>query len=214
MSTETFWMRLGAYNEATLPIQAVMIIIAAFLTYRVFAKPGAKTDVWMKAFLSFAFAWNGVVFFLFFARNPISTFTGVPLFIVVAALFAVDILTKKTQFRLPDAKWRKVLTVLWILLAFLYPLIGWTLGHAYPKTCTPMMPCPLTVFALGLVAAAAPKVDKKVFAFLLPWALLGLPKCLGALDCYEDCILFAAGVYGLIVLIKDWKARPSEMTSR
>lgn len=214
MSTETFWMRLGAYNEAMLPIQAVMIIIAAFLTYRVFAKPGAKTDVWMKAFLSFAFAWNGVVFFLFFARNPISTFTGVPLFIVVAALFAVDIFTKKTQFRLPDAKWRKVLTVLWILLVFLYPLIGWTLGHAYPKTCTPMMPCPLTVFALGLVAAAAPKVDKKVFAFLLPWALLGLPKCLGALDCYEDCILFAAGVYGLIVLIKDWKARPSEMTSR
>jgi hypothetical protein len=213
MSTEIFWTRLGAYNEATLPIQAVMIIIAAFLTYRVFAKPGAKTDVWMKAFLSFAFAWNGVVFFLFFARNPISTFTGVPLFIVVAVLFAMDIFTKKTQFRLPDAKWRKVLTVLWILLVFLYPLIGWTLGHAYPKTCTPMMPCPLTVFALGLVAAA-PKVDKKVFAFLLPWALLSLPKCLGALDCYEDCILFAAGVYGLIVLIKDWKARPSEITPR
>jgi hypothetical protein len=203
MSTETFWTRIGAYNEATLPIQAVMIIMAAFLTYRLFAKPGTRTDVWMKAFLSFAFAWNGVVFFLIFARNPISTFTGVPLFIVVAVLFAVDIFTKKTQFRFPDAKWRKVLTVLWVLLAFLYPLIGWTLGHVYPKTCTPMMPCPLTVFALGLVAAAAPKVDKKVLAFLLPWALLGLPKCLGALDCYEDCILFAAGVYGLIVLIKE-----------
>jgi hypothetical protein len=77
-----------------------------------------------------------------------------------------------------------------------------------------MMPCPLTVFAIALVAGAAPNVDKKVFVALLPWALMGLPKCLGALDCYEDCILFAAGVYGLIVLIKNWKARPSEMTPR
>jgi hypothetical protein len=215
MSTETFWMRLGAYNEATLPIQAVMIIIAAFLTYRVFAKPGAKTDVWMKAFLSFAFAWNGVVFFLFFARNPISTFTGAPLFIVVAVLFAVDIFTKRTKFHLPDAKWKRGLAIVWLLLVALYPLVGWAfVGHTYPRMLLPLFPCPLTVFAIALVAGATPNVDKKAFIALLPWALMGLPKCFGALDCYEDCILFAAGVYGLIVLIKDWKARPSEMTPR
>jgi hypothetical protein len=209
MSTETFWTQVGAYNEATSPAQLVLIIAAAVLTYRVFTKPGVKTDVLMKAFLSFAFAWNGVVFFLIFVRSPISTFTGVPLFMVVAVLFAVDIFAKKTQFRLPDAKWKKSLTIFWVLLAFLYPLIGWTLGHVYPKTCTPMMPCPLTVFALALVAAAMPHVDRKVYVFLLPWALMGLPKCLGALDCYEDCILFAAGVYSLTILIKSWKNQPA-----
>jgi hypothetical protein len=209
MSTETFWTQVGAYNEATLLVQAVLVIVAAVLTYRVFARPGAKTDMLMKAFLSFAFAWNGVVFFLVFVRNPISTFTGVPLFLIVAILFAVDIFAKKTQFRFPDAKWKKGLAVFWILLAFLYPFIGWALGHVYPRTCTPMMPCPLTVFALALVAAAMPHVDRKVYVFLLPWALMGLPKCLGALDCYEDCILFAAGVYSLIVLIRSWKIQPS-----
>lgn len=207
MNMEVFWAQVGAYNEATLPVQVILVIVAAVLAYRVFARPGAKTDVLMKAFLSFAFAWNGVVFFLIFVRNPISTFTGVPLFLVVATLFTVDVFAKKTEFRLPDAKWKKSLTVFWILLAFLYPFIGWALGHVYPRTCTPMMPCPLTVFALALVAAAMPHVDRKVYIFLLPWALMGLPKCLGALDCYEDCILFAAGVYGLIVLIKSWKAR-------
>jgi hypothetical protein len=210
LSTETFWTQVGAYNEATSLVHLVLVIAAVVLTYRVFTKPGAKTDVLMKAFLAFAFAWNGVVFFLIFARNPISAFTGVPLFMVVAVLFAVDIFTKKTQFRLPDAKWKRSLTIFWVLLAFLYPLIGWALGHVYPKTCTPMMPCPLTVFALALVAAAMPHVDRKVYVFLLPWALMGLPKCLGALDCYEDCILFAAGVYGLIVLIRNWKVQPSD----
>jgi hypothetical protein len=209
MSTETFWLRVGAYNEATWSIQAVMVIAAVILTYLVFAKSGAKADVWMKAFLAFAFAWNGVVFFLIFLRNPVSMFTGVPLFIVVSVLFAVDIFTKKTKFHLPDAKWKRGLTIVWLLLVALYPLVGWVfLGHAVPQTLLPLFPCPLTVFAIALVAAATPNVDKKVFIALLPWALMGLPKCFGALDCYEDCILFAAGGYGLIVLIKNWKARP------
>ena len=44
---------------------------------------------------------------------------------------------------------------------------------------------------------------------LLPWALMGLPKCLGALDCYEDSVLFAAGVCGLVVLIRTWKIASS-----
>ena len=211
MSTETFWTRVGAYNEATLLIQAVMIIAAVILTYRVFAKPGAKTDVWMKAFLSVAFAWDGVVFFLIFLRNPVSMFTGAPLFIAVSVLFAVDILAKKTKLHLPDAKWKRGLTIVWLLLVALYPLVGWVfVGHAYPRTLLPLFPCPLTVFAIALVTAATPNVDKKVFIALLPWALMSLPKCFGALDCYEDCILFAAGVYGLIVLIKNWKAQPSD----
>jgi hypothetical protein len=57
-----------------------------------------------------------------------------------------------------------------------------------------MAPCPLTIFAISLVSGALPHVDKKVYVLLLSWAIMGLPKFLGALDRYEDCILFAAGV--------------------
>ena len=78
----------------------------------------------------------------------------------------------------------------------------------------PMFPCPLIVYALALAAAAAPSVDKKVLVLLLPWALIGLPKCLGALDCYEDCILFAAGIYALVMLVKYWRVRPSGLRGR
>jgi hypothetical protein len=73
-----------------------------------------------------------------------------------------------------------------------------------------MFPCPLTTFAIALVAAAAPDVDKKAFILLLPWALMALAKCFGALDCYEDCILFASGVYGLVKLIRNWKTQQAE----
>ena len=210
VSTETFWTQVGVYNESTWPVAIAMTVAAAFLTFRVFLRPGAKTDRWVKAFLAFAFAWNGIVFFLVFVKNPISTFTGAPLFILVSLLFIRDIPGRKTHFRPPGARWKKALTVSWIALAFLYPVIGLPFGHYYPGMLLPMFPCPLTVFAIALVAAAAPSVDRKVFVLLLPWALFGLPKCFGALDCYEDCILFAAGVYGLVELIRDWRAQQCE----
>jgi len=204
-STAEFWNRVAEYNEATWPISVAMTIGAAFLTLRLFARSGAKTDIWTKVFLSFAFAWNGLRFFLISVKNPISTFIGAPVFIVIAVLFAVDLRTPKTRFRLPETTWKRGITIFWITLVFLYPVIGWPLGHVYPKMLLPMFPCPLTVFAIALVAAAAPNADKKLLILLLPWALLGLPKCFGALDCYEDCILFASGVYGLVALIRNWK---------
>jgi len=203
-TTEIFWNQMGAYNEATLPVQIVMMIVAVVLTYFVFTKASARANTLMKLFLSFAFAWTGVVFFLIFARSIVSAFSSV-LFIIIAILFAIDIFKKKIEFGLPVARWQRYLTVFLILLVFLYPVVGMAIGHHYPGTCMPMAPCPLTVFAITLVAAAIPKVDRKVYVFLLPWAILSLPKCLGALDCYEDCILFAAGVYGLVLLVKNWK---------
>ena len=203
-TTQTFWDQMGAYNEATLPIQIIMMIAAAVLTYFIFTRRNARANAVMKSFLSFAFAWNGIVFFLVFAWSIISAIASA-LFIIIGILFAMDIFKKKTEFRLPVTKWQRYLTVFLIVLVFLYPLIGMAFGHSYPQTCMPMAPCPLTVFAIALVAAAIPQVNRKVYAFLLPWAILSLPKCLGALDCYEDCILFVAGVYGLVLLVRNWK---------
>lgn len=203
-TTETFWNQMGAYNESTLPVQIIMMIVAVVLTYFVFARASARVNTFMKLFLSFAFAWNAIVFFLIFARSIVSVVASV-LFIIIAILFALDIFKKKIEFRFPVTRWQRYLTVFWIFLVFLYPVIGMALGHKYPGTCMPMAPCPLTVFAIALVAAAIPHVDKKVYIMLLPWAILSLPKCLGALDCYEDCTLFLAGVYGLVLLVKNWK---------
>lgn len=206
MSTETWWNQIGTYNNAIFPMQIIIMIVAIILTYFLFAKPGTKTNKMMKAYLSFTFAWNGIIFFLIFGKELPGIFLGAPLFIIVAILFAWDIFGNKTQLRLPDIKWQRYLMMFWILLAFLYPLIGLAFGHYYPKTCIfGVMPCPTTVFALALLVAAIPKVDKKVYVLLLVWALPAFGKCLGALNLYEDCVLFWTGIYALIMLIKNWK---------
>ena len=207
MDGENWWDTSGAYNNAIFPTQIIIMVIGIALTCFLFAKPNTKTSKLMKAYLAFTFAWSGIVFFLIFGKELPGTFLGAPLFIITAILFAGDIFAKKTEFKLPNARWHKYLTIFWILCAFIYPLIGLPLGHYYPKTCMfGVFPCPTTVFALALLAAATPKVDKTAYILLLIWALPSVGKCFGALDLYEDCVLFLAGVYGLIMLVKSCRA--------
>ncbi|KYK32490.1 MAG: hypothetical protein AYK19_02965 [Theionarchaea archaeon DG-70-1] len=206
MDTEAWWNQVGVYNKAVFPMQIVMLAAAVILTYFLTVNPSTKMNKLMKGFLSLVCVWNAVVFFLIFGRELPGTILGAPLFVLAAVLFAWDMKEGKTQFRSPETKWQKYVTALLIVCAFAYPVIGYGLGHVYPKACTfGTMPCPTTVFALALLAAAVPKVDKKVYIVLLVWALPAFGKCLGALNLYEDCILFWAGIYALAVLVKKWK---------
>lgn len=206
MTPESFWNQVSRYNQDTILIQFVLLAITVILIFCMFARPGKKTDVWLKVLFAVLFSWNGAVFFLVYADNPISTYFGAPLFFILSILFLIDLYNKTTRFRFPEARWKRTALVIWVLVVLFYPLFGLPLGHTYPRMITPLMPCPLTVLAIGLMTASAPRMDRKILLMLLPWALAGLPKCLGALDCYEDCILFVAGVYGLIFLVKEWKA--------
>lgn len=206
MSAETWWTKIGVYNEAVFPMQIITIVVAVVLTYLLFIKPGPKINKMMKVYLSFTFAWNGIIFFLMFGKDLPGTILGAPLCIVVAVLFIWDIFADKIQFRLAKANWQKYLTILLVFCALLYPFIGLAFGHYYPKTCTfGTTPCPTTVFTLALLAASIPEVDKKIYILLLLWALPAFGKCFGALDIYEDCILFWTGIYALVMLIKYWK---------
>ena len=181
---------------------ALGIVLTLFL----FFNPGIKTNRMMKAYLSFTFAWSGIVFFLIFGRELPGKFLGVPLFLLAAILFALDIFINKTKFKLSRLKWQKYLTLFFVFISFLYPLIGFAFGHYYPRSCIlGAMPCPTTSFALALLASSLPEVDKKVYILLLVWALPAVGKCAGALDLYEDCIIFWVGIYALIMLIKNWK---------
>jgi hypothetical protein len=205
-NAEKWWDQVRAYNEAIFPTQIVLLVAAIVLTYFVFFKPGPKINRLMKVYLSLTFAWNGLVFFWIFGQELPGKFLGIPLFILLAILTAWDLRANKIELKIPEAAWQKVFTCFLVICSFLYPLIGYALGHSYPKACTfGAMPCPTTVFALALLAAAIPKVDKKIYILLLLWALPAFGKCLGAMDLYEDCTLFWTGVYALIMLIIHWK---------
>ena len=60
---------IGAYGARIWPAQIVFSIAALLLIGWLFLKPGHIQDLLIKPYLSVAFAWNGIVFFLTLAKG-------------------------------------------------------------------------------------------------------------------------------------------------
>jgi hypothetical protein len=189
----------------------VFYLVALLLVAWLLLRPGGNQNRLTKLYLSIAFGWNGIVFFLVLARDitgesPGSYLFGT-LFVVVSVLFAVDVFREKMRFSFPAAGWRRYVTLVLMLLVFCYPLIGIVLGHRFPGLIIPgTFPCPTTALGLLLLTTALPRVDKIAYILLLIWAIpfppfIQIPKY----GVYEDAIMCAIGIYSAIVLVRYWK---------
>jgi len=208
---EAWWSIIGAYGARIWPAQIVFYIIAILLTGWLLLKPG-HIQTWLtKLYLSIAFAWNGIVFFLLLARDITGESYGNyffgSIFLIVSVLFAIDLFRQKMQFSLPAAGWGKYVTVVLLVLVFCYPLFGVAFGHQFPKLIFPgTFPCPTTALGLLILTTALPRVDKIAYLLLLLWAIpfppfIQIPKY----GVYEDAIMFVSGLYSLLVLLRYWK---------
>lgn len=211
MPAEQWWSIIEAYGARIWPAQIVFYIAALLLIGWLFYKPGHILDSLTKFYLSVAFAWNGIVFFLILARGITGKGYGNylfgSLFFVVSVLVAVDLFRKKMRFSLPGAGWRRYTTLALLVLVLCYPLVGAALGHPLAGLITPgTFPCPTTALGLLVLTTALPRVDKIAYILLLFWAIpfppfIQIPKY----GVYEDTIMFACGIYSLIVLVRYWK---------
>jgi hypothetical protein len=180
-----------------------MLAVAIVLTYFLFAKPGLKIDKIMKGYLAFAFTWAGLMF-------PIHGFSKVFFaiyYLVLVSLFIIDIFIAKIEFKLPKVNSKKYFILFLIISAFvLYPLIEYISGHSYPRILLfGVAPCPTIIFSLALLIGSIPKVDKKIFILLIiPAISYGFIVPI-TLRVWADFLLLVSGMYGLIILIKNWK---------
>ncbi len=206
---ETWYATFAAYNTAMLPVLIISWIALVVCTVLLFTKPSKKTNTVMKVCLAFVFAWNGVVFFFMYMKSSAIP-GGIPM-VLISILFLVDVFRNKITFKLPDKKWHKYLTLSIVVWALgLYTIVGWLTGHPYPNGPILMAPCPSTIFTIALLSTALPiaKIDKFLFTFqfvlLLWWSFfsgLGAPL---AFSFYLDFTLGLTGLYGLVMLIRNW----------
>lgn len=203
---ENWWASLEAYSLSIFPMQIVMYILAAVLTMLFFARPGTTTNRIIKAYLAFACAWIGIVFFLILGRDLPAHNAQAFLFLSIAVLFTADLFMGKIEFRVPETKYRLHTTIFWFVMAFLYPVVGMLVGHTYPRMIIlGTFPCPTVAFALILMTTALPKVTRLVYFLLLLWAIpfpifFQIPQ----FGVYEDSIMLVIGIYSFITLVKNW----------
>ncbi len=209
---EEFWRVMEAYGAGISPAQVVFYVAAILSVGWLFLKPGRIQSLCVKLVLALAFAWTGIAFYMILARDMAGGSYGNyvlgAVFIVVSALFAVDLFRQKMQFSLPTVGWRKYATLVLLVLVFCYPLFGIAFGHGFTSLIVPgTFPCPTVALGLLLLTTALPQVDKIIYILLLICAIPFTPFVqIARYGVYEDTILFATGIYSLVLLLRHWKA--------
>jgi hypothetical protein len=213
VTKEVFWKIMGAYGLQIWPAQIIFYTTAILLVAWIFIKPGKLPSFYAKLFLSIAFAWNGILYFLILAKgmagNSHGNYINGSLFVLVALLFAVDLFRQKMQFSLPSIRWQKYAVLLLMSLVFCYPIIGLLSGYDFASLIVPgTHPCPTTALGLLLLILALPYVNKVIYILLLFFAVPFTPFLqIAKYGVLEDIILFVVGLYGLLMLVKYWKPR-------
>jgi hypothetical protein len=171
-TADDFFAVFGRYNETVWPLQAVLVALAAAGLLGV-GRGGTRGRRLTFAVLGFLWLWMAFVYHaaFFSAINPAAW--------LFAALFAVGgIAFGWAALAAAPAAGRAsgLRTVAgWLLVAYAlagYPAVAFLAGQRYPEVPTFGLPCPTTIFTLGvLLLLAAP--PRRLFVVPLIWAAIG-----------------------------------------
>lgn len=195
-----FFAVFAKYNIAIWPAQLVLVGAAAGAVAAV-RRPNTVRIRVMLGVLSALWLWMAIVYHGIFFRpiNP-AAMAFAALFVVESGLLAFAALRPSFDIR-PRPNIAGV--VGWTLIAFaliIYPLIGYFAGHRYPAMPTFGLPCPTTIFTLGVLLWSTPMRVSLLIVPLL-WALIGFSAAL-QLGVYQDTGLLIAAAATVTVLMK------------
>lgn len=210
------WRRImSGYGASIWPAQIVFFAVAIVLVALTMLKPGRVWDILIKLYFTVSFAWNAILFFLIHARGLTGSLYGnvlyFALFMLVSALFAVDIFRRRMSFSLPGERWKKCTTVILVVLVFCYPLIGTLIDHPVTRLLFPgTVGCPTTALALVLLSTSLPRVNRTIYIILLVFAIPATPFLqIARYGVYEDGIMLISGIYALVMLVIYRKNQPA-----
>ena len=176
------------YNEAVWPVQLLLVAASLVAVVRAF-RPSSSAGSVTALVLAMLWLWMGVMYHAAFFRriNPVAAVFGA-LFVAQGVIFAwLGIRETPLTFRarFDAAGVAGGLVIVYALL--LYPLIGLLAGHRYPAAPTFGVPCPTTIFTLGLLLWAEPPLPRPAVIIPLLWAVvatiggvqLGVPEDFG-----------------------------------
>jgi hypothetical protein len=182
------------YNEGVWPIQLLLMATGLVATVAAF-RAGARAGRLVSGILAVLWLWMGAVYHISFFRviNPAAPLFGA-LFIVQGGLIAwLGAWKGKLTFGV-RRDLRGVGAALLIVYALaLYPMVSFMLGHRYPAAPTFGLPCPTTIFTLGLLLGARAPVPRSLVVIPALWAVVGTAAAL-ELGVSEDFGLLVAGV--------------------
>ena len=210
-TVEQFFGVFRAYNSAVWPVQILLLLLAALaVIFIALRRPWSGVAV--SAILAVLWIWLGAAYHLaFFARiNPVAYGFGA-LSIVGGLLFAWHgVIHRRLEFSF-GKNLRTAIGIALLLFALLiYPIWATLSGHGYPALPTFGLPCPTTIFTIGVLALATGTSLRAVLSVPILWSLVGSQAAF-VLDVKPDLGLLVAGLVAVGLFI--WPARAHNAAS-
>lgn len=171
---EQFFAVFGDYNLATWPVQLLLYPVAVAAVYFALSRRHARGRA-VSLLLALLWAWSAVAYHLaFFTRiNPLA-YGFAAMALVGAGLFVFEgVARDRLRFTWNGGVRAWVGVGLVVFALWGYPLWSWWLGHRFPLMPTFGLPCPTTLFTIGMLGFATPPIPRKVLAVPVLWALIG-----------------------------------------
>ena len=198
-----FWETIAQYNAGTWIYQLIITLVGLWLTYSLFHHPTPAKKKGMKLYLIFINAWVAVVYYHIYC-DPRSYSNALALFWGIMCFFWIyDLIVDYTPFELNHK--HKKLAVLLCFVPLAYPLFSVARGMDFPMMTSPVMPCSVAVFTIGLLLAFSQRVNLFLILFLCHWALIGFTKTY-FFQIPEDFLLASSAVPGLYLFFKEYIA--------
>lgn len=198
---EQFLEVFKTYNQGVFPIQ-VLLYIMAFAAIFFAIRKASYSGKLISFILSLLWLWMGIVYhFNYFTSINQAAWLFGGLFILQGIIFfVIGVLKSKLTFKF-KSDLRGITGTIHILFALIiYPVLGYFNGHIYPYSPTFGLPCPTTIFTLGLLCWVDKKLAPVVWGIPILWSVIGFWAAF-SLGVKEDIGLLVAGILTIILLV-------------
>lgn len=202
-TAQQFFGVFRAYNTTLWPVQVILLALAGMAVVLVMW-PRSWSGVGVSVILALLWGWMRLVYHLaFFTAISPPAYAFAAVFVAGALIFLWQgVVQRRLEFR-----WHAGACGVTGLLLVLYALVvypAWShfAGRPYLETPTFGLPCPTTIFTMGLLAGLVRPYPRSVFVVPVLWSLVGVQAAF-LLSVPQDLGLAVVAVAGLVLA---WKA--------
>jgi hypothetical protein len=207
-TVEQFFGVFRDYNLSVWPAQVLLVALAVAALILVIA-PQRWSGVTISSILAFLWAWMALAYHLAFfsSINPLAYAFAALSLAAAAVFFWQGVVRRRLAFRLTAGARTAVGLGLVFFSLVLYPLWSFYAGHHYPALPTFGLPCPTTLFTIGLLAFLVAPYPRSPFVVPVLWCFVGAQAAF-LFDVPQDLGLVVAGVAGIVLLLRSEVAAP------
>ena len=190
-----------AYNLGIFPMQVILYLLAIVAVYLA-VKPNPTSDKAISIILAFFWLWMGIIYHLLYFTeiNKAAYLFGIVFIIQGILLIIFGIIKSKLSFRFQADIYGITGISLIVFALFIYPILGYFLGHIYPASPTFGLPCPTTIFTVGLLLLTTKRFPPGLLIIPFLWSVVGFMAAF-QFGIVEDTSLLISGLTAVFLLL-------------